>query len=67
MIDLVRDGMLTDIARIHMSSWSSISCLVRDTLFFNKKSHDFSSEFEKQRKKIEKGGEDFIAGFLENT
>ena len=67
MIDLVRDGMLTDIARIHMSSWSGISCLVRDTLFFNKKSHDFSSEFEKQRKKIEKGGEDFIAGFLENT
>ena len=67
MIDLVRDGMLTDIARIHMSSWSGVSLLVRDTLFFNKKSHDYASEFEKQRKKIEKGGEEFIAGFLENT
>ena len=67
MIDLVRDGMLTDIARIHMSSWNNISILVRDTLFLNKKSRDFASEFEKQRKKIEKGGEDFIAGFLENT
>ena len=67
MIDLVRDGMLTDIARIHMSSFGGISCLVRDTVFYNKKSHDFASEFEKNRKKIEKGGEDFIAGFLENT
>ena len=67
MIDLVRDGMLTDIARIHMSSWGGISCLVRDTVFRSKKSHDFASEYEKQSKKIIAGGEDFINGFLENT
>ncbi|MBR5869394.1 MAG: hypothetical protein IKZ09_00015 [Clostridia bacterium] len=67
MIDLVRDGMLTDIARIHMSSWNSVALLVRDTLFYNKKSSDFTSLYEKQRKKIESEGEKFIAGFLENT
>ena len=67
MIDIVRDGMLTDIARIHMSRWGGISCLVRDTVFRSKKSHDFASEYEKQSKKIEAGGEDFIEGFLENT
>lgn len=67
MIDLVRDGMKTDIARIYMSSWSGISCLVRDTVLRSSKSHDFASAYEKKRKSIESDGEAFIEDFLSNT
>ena len=67
MIDLVRDGLHTDIALIYPNSWNSLAILVRDTVFRSKKSDDFVSVYEKFRKKIEKGGEEFIAGFIEST
>jgi hypothetical protein len=67
MIDLVRDGLKTDIALIYPYSWNTISCLVRDVVFRAKKSHDFVSEYKKVSKKVESGGEDFIESFLENT
>jgi hypothetical protein len=67
MIDLVRDGLHTDIALIYPTSWNSIAILVRDTVFRSKKSNDFVSAYEKQRKKMETEGEKFINGFLENT
>ena len=67
MIDLVRDGLHTDIALIYPNSWNSLAILVRDTVFRTKKSDDFVSVYEKFRKKIEKGGEEFIAGFIEST
>ena len=67
MIDLVRDGLHTDIALIYPYSWNSLAILVRDTVFLSKKSNDFVSAYEKQRKKMETEGEKFINGFLENT
>jgi hypothetical protein len=67
MIDLVRDGLKTDIALIYPYSWNTISCLVRDVVFRAKKSHDFVSEYKKVSKKVESGGEDFVESFLENT
>lgn len=66
MIDLVRNGLNTDIGLIYPTSWNGIACLVRDSFYFSKSS-DFVSAYEKQRQKMETEGEKFIDGFLENT
>lgn len=67
MIDLVRDGMCTDIALIHINRWSDVSILLRDVTFRSRRSNSYASDYEKRKKGMEKDGEKFIATFLENT
>lgn len=65
MIDMVRNGLHTDIALVHVTEWNVLSCYVRYLL--QKKSYDFASYYEKMEKVTVSSGEKFIANFLENT
>lgn len=66
MIDLVRDGLHTDFALAHITSWGSVACFVRDLICYNK-SYDYVSYYKEREAIIESSGEKFINGFLGNT
>ena len=65
MIDLVRNGMHTDMALVHITEWNTMACYVRQLLL--QKSSNYASYYEKNEKITVSAGEKFIESFLENT
>ena len=66
MIDLVHDGLHTDIALVYLTNWAQVTLLTRDTMKSTKKPVDFASRYAKLELRAVKEGEKLIEQFLEN-
>ena len=66
MIDLVHDGLHTDIALVYLTNWAQVTLLTRDTMKSTKKPVDFASRYAKLEQRAVKEGEKLIEQFLEN-